>query len=160
MHRLQCVQALSSIVTIGGIIRITSIGQTAMQAPHPKHLISSKMRLCPGSLAMLGWIVLLLFRSTHPLISTGIQLLVISYLAFHVNDNKLKSQLIIILCCHVSFCFLVYIVFTFTLEIGGWGDRFEGVPPLRVEYGQDLVPFSRWGKGGGQCWMYYSESRL
>ena len=149
MHRLQCVQALTSIVTIGGIIRITSIGQTAMQAPHPKHLISSKMRLCPGSLAIWVWVVLSLFRSTHPPVSTGIVIPITSYLTFHVNDNKPKSQLISILCLHIPFCLSVYIPITSTLEIGGWGDRFEGVPPLRVEYGQDLVPFSRWSKGGG-----------
>ena len=139
---------------------MTSIGQMAMQAPHPKHLISFKVRLCPGSLAMCRWVVLLLFRSTHPPVSTGIAVPVMSHLAFHVNDNKPKSGSISILCYYRNFSITFYLIFIDTMEMRGWGDRFEGVPPLRVVYGQDLVPFSRWSKGGGQCWMYYSESRL
>ena len=141
MHRLQCVQALSSIVTIGGIIRITSIGQTAMQAPHPKHLISSKMRLCPGSLAMCGWVVLLLFRSTHPLISSGMLTSTVSHWAGRVNDNKPKSGLISILCYYCEYPITFYLIFFGTMEMRGWGDRFEGPPLLRYQYEQNMVLF-------------------
>ena len=149
MQRLQCVHALSSIVTIGGIIWMTSIGQTAMQAPHPKHLISFKVRLCPGSLAMCWWVVLFLFRSTHPLVSSGMLMSAIFHRVIWVNDNKPKSELSSILCYYLIIFFPLYLIIWHTMEMRGWGDRFEGPPLLRYQYEQDMVPFSWRSKGGG-----------
>ena len=90
---------------------MTSIGQMAMQAPHPKHLISFKVRLCPGSLAMCGWVVFLLFRSTHPFISSGMLMLAVSHWSVSVNDNKPKSGLISILCHYQKFSVSFYLIF-------------------------------------------------
>ena len=139
---------------------MTSIGQMAMQAPHPKHLISFKVRLCPGSLAMCKWVVLLLFRSTHPFISSGMLMLSVSHQAVRVNDNKPKSGLISNLCYYQKFSITFYLIFIDTMEMRGWGDRFEGPPLLRYQYEQDMVPFSWRSKGGRQCWMHYPKIRL
>lgn len=139
---------------------MTSIGQTAMQAPHPKHLISFKVRLCPGSLAMCGWVVLLLFRSTHPLISSGMLTSTVSHWAGRVNDNKPKSGLISILCYYCEYPITFYLIFFGTMEMRGWGDRFEGPPLLRYQYEQNMVPFSWRSKGGRECWVHYPKIRL
>ena len=139
---------------------MTSIGQTAMQAPHPKHLISSKVRLWPGSLAMCKWVVLLLFRSTHPFISSGMLSSTVSDWVVRVNDNKPKSGLTSIPCYYQKISTIFYLIFFDTMEMRGWGDRFEGSPLLRYQYEQDMVPFSWRSKGGRQCWMHYPKIRL
>ena len=48
----QCVQDASLIDIMGGSRINTSMGHAAIQAAQPKHLSSSRTRLCPGTLAM------------------------------------------------------------------------------------------------------------